>query len=244
MRNFREATRVFWTEWVWIPDYLVSVKDHAWEVLWGAGVIGIPFGILTLSWAPSRHALGYVIAAIVFVAGYQLWRDYHVRLQPKLDVGGEITMTDAGAGEKKTGEKIKRRYFQIPIKCATEGPVRDCRGQLLRVFRWANNRWELTHIAETLDLLWSFRDEPALKLEEGAPRRLNVFFVENTARAIVIVTEKNRVSLTVAPMDRFRLDIRVGGEDGLPIFISAEVTIGEQWNDLTKARLEIGKSES
>ncbi len=54
--------------------------------MWGAGVIGLAFGVATIWWSPRWQVFGYVLALIVFVAGYQLWRDYHLRLQPKLQV--------------------------------------------------------------------------------------------------------------------------------------------------------------
>jgi hypothetical protein len=98
MRSFREATRIFWVGWAEIFDYLAAVKEHAWEVLWGAGVIGVVFGIATLYWSPSWHAFGYVLALLVFVAGYQLWRDYHLRLQPKLRVTRIIAQTTPAYG--------------------------------------------------------------------------------------------------------------------------------------------------
>lgn len=94
MRSFKQATRVFWTGWEYIGDYLGAVKNHGWEVLWGAGVIGLPFTLVTLNWIPSWwSAFGYVIALIVAVSGYHLWRDYHLRLQPKLQVTRVIPQT-------------------------------------------------------------------------------------------------------------------------------------------------------
>ncbi|MGA2207147.1 MAG: hypothetical protein ABSG10_10505 [Terracidiphilus sp.] len=86
MRRFWKATRVFWTGWAYIFDYFADVKDHAWEVVWGATLIGIPFGIATLYWSPSWRTLGYVLATIVFLAGYQLWRDLFTRIQPKIEI--------------------------------------------------------------------------------------------------------------------------------------------------------------
>jgi hypothetical protein len=98
MRSFREATRVFWTGWTEIFDYLAAVKEHAWEVMWDAGMIGLVFTIATLVWSPSWRAFGYVVALAVFVAGYQLWRDCHLRLQPKLRVERVIARTTPAYG--------------------------------------------------------------------------------------------------------------------------------------------------
>lgn len=234
MRRFKEATRIFWTGWAEIFDYLAAVREHAWEVMWGAGVIGTVFTIATLVWSPSWRAFGYIIALVVFVAGYQLWRAYHVRLVPKLEIG------DVYRKYARTGKPNEKRIFvQVAVKCRTEGPVEDCGGQLLGVFRLVNGEWEITGIDETNDLLWSYRDNTTVPfkdksfvmLEHGAPRRLNVFFVENTSTNIVTRTEIP-MRLPYAPSDNFRFDVRVAGKDGLAEYIHLKVTFGDHWNDL------------
>lgn len=143
----------------------------------------------------------------------------------------------------------KRRYVQVLIKCETEGPIKNCRGQLLRISKWIKDserhdgKWETTHINETLDLLWSFVDEPTVTLEHGAPRRLNVFFVENTSRNMVSWT-RMQVRLASAPLDHFKFDVRVAGDECMPKYISVEVAIGDQWNDLTDLRSEMTENET
>ncbi|HMH15760.1 MAG TPA: hypothetical protein VK578_21850 [Edaphobacter sp.] len=142
MRSFREATRVFWTGWAEVPAYLHAVKEHAWEVLWGAGMIGIPFGIVTLYWSPAWQALGYVLAVLFFVGGYQLWRDYHLRLQPQLRVtkiNAQKWRTATGIlydnspmpPNKKNGDAIAY-YFEIS-GVSEASTIRDVRVQLAEI---------------------------------------------------------------------------------------------------------------
>jgi hypothetical protein len=182
MRRFIEATRSFWTGWANIPEYFAAVKDHAWETLWGAGVIGIPFGILTLYWAPSRSALGYVIALVVLAAGYYVWRPYHLRLIPRFEVTA-YTIQPTDVFDKHTGLKSGwSNYFQLLPKCLTDANVEDCRGFLtsIEMYDRFNNSWETVE-SETMLLQWSHRDdsiEPeSIILYTGAERRLNVFYL-------------------------------------------------------------------
>jgi hypothetical protein len=141
----------------------------------------------------------------------------------------------------------KRRYVQVLVKCETEGPIKDCGGQLLRISKWAegDGKWEITHINETLDLEWSFVNDPpiVIGLEHGAPRQLNVFWVENTHRDLVTYT-RFHPRLVLAPGDRLKFDVRVAGEECPPLYASFEVTIGNAWCDLNDVCLEIGKNET
>lgn len=170
----------------------------------------------------------------LLIAGYYVWRADHVRLVPTLETGDihrKYTRTD------KPNEK--RRFVQVAVKCRTEGPVEDCGGQLLGVFKLVNGGWETTQIDETNDLLWSYRDNPTVPfkdkslvtLEHGAPRRLNVFFVENTSPNIVTRTEIP-MRLPYLPLDIFKFDIRVGGKQGSAEYVSLEAVCGNQWCDL------------
>ncbi len=141
MRSFKEATRVFWTGWAQIFDYLAAVKEHAWEVLWGAGLIGLPFTLITLVWLPAWwRYFGYVVAAVVIVGGYQLWRDYHLRLQPKLRVTkilrqkgnpGIIYDKSPMPPNKRNGDAVAY-YFEI-TGLSEASTIRDVRVQLAEI---------------------------------------------------------------------------------------------------------------
>jgi len=143
MRSFREATRIFWSRsgWAQVPAYFLAVKNHGWEVLWGAGMIGIPFTLITLVWLPSWwNAFGYVLALLVLVASYQLWRDYHLRLQQKLRVTrvrdqrwhtGMVYDKSPMPPNKKNGDAVAY-YFEI-IGVSEASTIRDVRVQLAEI---------------------------------------------------------------------------------------------------------------
>lgn len=88
MSKFSQGFRSFieGLDWKLIWAYSKAVREHGWEILWGAGMVGVPFGILTLYYAPSRSLLGWLFVWIVLVAGYFVWRADHVRLQQKICV--------------------------------------------------------------------------------------------------------------------------------------------------------------
>lgn len=144
MRSFREATRVFWTGWQFIFDYFSAFKERAVEVMWGAGVIGLAFGIATIWWSPAWHFFGYVLAVIIFVSSYQLWRDYHVRLLPKLRVTRVVAQTWKSSAAilydkspmppSKPGSKNEAIAYYFEIAGTSEAvTVRDVRVQLAEI---------------------------------------------------------------------------------------------------------------
>jgi hypothetical protein len=238
MHRLWQFLRAHYRAYGLLLDYIRSIKDAGWDVIWAPVLPSVLYWLL---WfrpnSPSWWITLLYAVWVVVVAGYFVWRLDHVRLMPRLGVG-DVIMTYAGTG---VPEK-KRRFVQVLIKCETESPIKNCRGQLLRVSKWIRGssgdggKWEKTRIDETLDLLWSFVDEPIVTLEHGAARRLNVFFVENTSRNMVIWT-RLRVGLPSARSDRFKFDLRVAGEECLPMYISVEVVSGQQWNELTDLRL-------
>jgi hypothetical protein len=239
MRHFWKFLKAHYRGYDFLPDYIRSIKYAGWDVIWAPLLPSLLYWLLWFRPNPPSWWITLFYAVwVVIVAGYFLWRPNHIRLIPKLGVG-EVSMVYTGTGVPDH----KRRYVQVLIKCETEAPIENCRGQLRRISKWTHDsdgndgKWETTHINETLDLLWSFVDEPTLTLEHGAPRRLNIFFVENTSRNMVIWT-RMRVGLASAPSDRFKFDIRVAGDECTPKYFSVEVAIGDQWNELTDLHLE------
>jgi hypothetical protein len=211
-------------------DYWRAVREHAWETFWGAGVLGVVFTAYTLYYPPARPYIPWAVAWAILVAGYFIWRADHVRLLPKMTLGPLDTALYARTGVANQ----KRRYVQVIVACATEGPLEICRGQLLRISEWVDGKWEATHISETLDLLWSYVDEPTVTVEHGAPRRLDLLFVENTSRDIVLWTRMRiKLASASAPTARFKFDVRVAAKDCPPKYISIKVTFGDHWDDLT-----------
>ena len=230
MLSFRQGFRAFreGLDWRLIRDYWKAVREHAWETFWGAGVPGIAFTIYTLWHAPARPYIPWAVAWAMLVAGYFIWRADHVRLIPKLIIG-DIHMIYTSMGIPIH----KARFVQFWVSCATEGALENCRGKLLRISRWNDGQWEPTHIDEPLDLLWSYVDEPTIKLE--VPTCLNVFAVENTSRHIVIWTPA-RITLGRTLSDCLKFDVWIKADHCLEAYVSLKVTFGDQWDhwdDLT-----------
>jgi hypothetical protein len=79
-RSFKEGLdkKLIWAYWL-------AVKEEAWAILWGAGVLGVPITIITLYISPSWKALGWTVAWCFLVAGYYVWRADHLRLEKKIE---------------------------------------------------------------------------------------------------------------------------------------------------------------
>jgi len=67
-------------------EYVIAFKNTFWEIFWGAGVLGILFGIYTLYRSPSLPWLLCYLLAVSFMTGYLLWRRDHVRLEPRVSI--------------------------------------------------------------------------------------------------------------------------------------------------------------
>ena len=55
-------------------------------MFWGPTVAGIVFGIYTIWHAPTRSWFLVYVLIVVFLTGYYLWRENHLRLQKNLCV--------------------------------------------------------------------------------------------------------------------------------------------------------------
>jgi hypothetical protein len=228
MRNWLQKFKKFRREHL-LFQYFTLVFTKWQAVLWGGSMLAVLWGIAFIVVNSLPASLTWInwVAVIIalFFAGYYIWRVDHVRLIPKLDID-DLSMKYAPMGADK-----KRRFVQIRVKCKTEGLIEDCRGQLLRILKWSDGKWEPTHIDEALDLWWSFVDGPTVRLEDGAPRHLNVFFVENTSRN-AITWSQIQLRLPYAPLDIFKFVVRVAAKDCPAEYISLRVTFGDQWCDL------------
>ncbi len=113
MLTFREGWRTFreGLNGKHILAYWNALWMHAWETWWGGGVIGVICTCFTLYYAPSRWVLGWVVAWVFLVAGYYVWRPYHIRLTPKLTLG-DLHYTNTPTNLPG----IERRFFQILVR--------------------------------------------------------------------------------------------------------------------------------
>lgn len=197
-------------------------------------MLAVAFGwhFVTADWPYPLKVTACVTA--LFFAGYYLWRIDHLRLVPKFRLG-EVGLRWINLGV--SGER--RRYVYLQVECETEGEVKNCRGQLLRVSKWIPNpaggdgdgQWEVTHLNETHDLLWSYVDQPRLDLEPGTPRQLNIFYVHNRDRRMLTCSQYNP-ALELAPSERYKLDVRIAGDECLSKRTSIELAVGNEWYEL------------
>jgi hypothetical protein len=163
-------------------DYWLAVKEHGWETLWGAGIVGVPFGLLTIYYAPSRAFLGWLFVWIVLVAGYNAWRTDHVRLIPKLKIVETRFQWTPTTNELGIATD-ERTFIQLMPKCLTESPVYECVGYLQHVDKLTENgQWEETVLDRNLILHWG---ENKVELHPQSEKPLNVFFIQHSNRRII-----------------------------------------------------------
>lgn len=170
------------------------------------------------------------LVLVMFVAGYQIWRADHIRLIPKLE------LSDCRVISTPTNDPEEQRvYGQILVKCSSDAPLNNCRGQILRVMRWSGNEWIPTVVDESLDLLWSTIDRPSRTIEPGADQQLCLFFVSNLHQWIspwveTIQLRMREMFQQANPADIFRFDIQVTAAECPPKRKSIRIQMGQQWN--------------
>lgn len=235
MRRFWGFLKAHYRAYDLLPDYLHSIKYAGWDVIWAPLLPSIVYWLLWFRPNPPSWWITLIYALwVVIVSGYFVWRPYRVRLTPKLELNIPLIIdTPTNVGQ------LNRRFVQIPATCLTQTRLENCGGQLLRVWKWVNDDWQLTQVDEPLDLNWSILDAPTTFLEQDVVRRLNVFFVENTNRYINSASNRVpfRMALSSAPSDVFRFDVRIGAADVAPEYISFKVTFGQHWDDIQVQKL-------
>jgi hypothetical protein len=212
-----------------IREYWHQVWGHAWETWWGAGVIGSICTALTLYYSPSRWILGWVFAWAFLVAGYYTWRPYHLRSIKKIKLlSSRMTYAPTNALSHE------RKFAQVLVGCATEAPLEDCRGQLLKAWKWStyHEKWEPTALDEVLDLLWSKVDETSITLNPGADRQLDIFFVQHNTWQLTPWSESGSIALLCSPGGVFKFDLMVWAKECKAEFVSIKATVGNKWDEI------------
>jgi len=208
-------------------------------VFWGQTLLGIPFGLRTLYYAPARTWFLAYVAIVALLTGYCLRRDYHVRLIPKLELTSlYTTRTPTNA------PNLERIFVQLLVRCKTEGHLEDCKGHLLEVSKWSafNKAWQPTQSDEAVDLLWSTLNVHSTVLEPGLDRRLNLLFIDTHRWILPRETSVPvRTVLTHGPGDIFRFHIRVSAKECLPQYAFIKATFGQNWDDIEVGEIENGQ---
>ena len=215
-----------------LEEYFPLVFTRWQAALWGGSVLAVGWGIyfIVVSTAPASWAWINWVAVLfaLFFAGYYVWRIDHIRLTPKIRLGS-IRKWDAPTNSLD----LRRHFRQIEVECATEAPLEDCKGQLLRVLKWSehNQQWKNTSLDELLDLSWS-NNVPSLTLEPGANRWLNIFFTQSCQWNFCPYTDrKPLLLLPYSPSGIFKFDLRVSAKNCQPEYISLKITTGQNWDD-------------
>jgi len=198
-------------------------------------MIGLIFGIYTLYHSPSKVLLLSYLLAVVFMAGYYLWRADHVRLMPKFKVE-DVYIQPA---RNETGRSV---WVQLGPKCLTEAPVEECSGRLLCILhKWpansgiGNGEWEETSINEVQELGWSLEEGTAITLYPGAEKRLNVFWLyselpSKTTPQPCVNGVPHSAWEVLTQQGSFRFEVQLTAKDCKAQRVAVEYEPGENWD--------------
>jgi hypothetical protein len=217
-----------------LPDYFGAIAQRWQDILWGASMPAIVIVIWSAIWGVPTPIIVVFLVLAMFIAGYYAWRADHERFLPRLEVVNKPriqttpVMTSMGYD---TGQQLT--YLQVVPRCATDSPVRECQGHLLRVSKVAEGEWVETALNETLPLEWSLRKEPAVTLYPGIEQRLNVcFWGMEKGITPATTTLPLRWHSVVNGSGIFRFDIRIISADSAPVDVFVVVTLDDcEWND-------------
>jgi hypothetical protein len=165
-------------------QYWLAVKQHAWEVAWGATVVGIPFTLYTLYVSPSLRLLGWAVAVWILIGGYYVWRSEYLKHLPKLKIEDKIYLQETPVKTSMGYEVGDRIYVQIIPKCITDSPVTGCQGHLLRILKHSDTGWVETAMNEPSELEWSLHEYRPLTIHPGIDQRLNICYWDKDQRII------------------------------------------------------------
>src|ERR1700733_6897917 len=227
-------------------EYFATLKETWVDVAFGTGVPAIIFVVLwSLAVDIPRWAVVLFLIWAHIVAGYFGWLLDHVRLIPKLEFG-EVRVVKTPTTET-IGPVIRpgpeRIVAKILVRLATEATVTECRGQLLRVWKWreTEKHWVITDVDEPVDLLWSTIDQPVRTLT--VDHRLCIFNIDNLSDFHINLWAERVQHRMVAMFeaasrdDIFKFDISVSGKDCPSIEASIRVCVGDQWDSPRLGRI-------
>ena len=206
------------------PDYIRALKKTAiQEIVFGESAIAIAFTVYTFVYTISLMAVLMFFAASFALAGYHIWRPYHLRLQPKLQFEQKIFPQLNKAITINTSTLRWINYIQLLPRCATDSPVEDSRGRLLRVLRMGEHGWEPTELNEPLDLVWSNHDSLPRTLEPDVDQRLNLLSVSVNSAHLEVAHEPLKTADVLKVNQAFLFQVKVTGKDCPPININVRV---------------------
>lgn len=225
MRKFRDFDL--------LPEYFRAIAGQFQRILWGPALIAVVFVIASLLGAlPKWIAIIYLVA-VMFVAGYYVWRADHLRLMPKVAatrIHIQPTPCILGRGV----------YVQIEPECLTESPLEECQGYLIRVLhKWpvgsgiGNGEWEPTEVNEPQPLGWSLGNPAPRTLIPGIPQRLNVFWIYSEEPRFIqpcVEPMPLRSHDVLTQQGSFRFEVKIRAKNCPAVDVAIEVERGDPWD--------------
>jgi hypothetical protein len=205
--------------------YWVAVWGHAWEIWWGAGVIGVICTVLTIYYAPSRWILGWAVAWVFLVAGYYAWRADHVRLQQKI----EATRVRTHSYPHRDGGKGTQYYFGI-INNSEAATIHGVRVQLMEIIPEIENHDWLPiplHLKHDNPLSGVFTQ--SFDLHPREPRNIDLFTTATATgnRVAHFALSVSGVDLRLPITGRCRFRVMINAEDVPVLFVWFAVWMDE-----------------
>jgi hypothetical protein len=217
MRSFSEGFRSFKEgldrKLIW--EYWLAVKEHAWEIWWGAGVIGVICTAFTLYYVPSRWVLGWAVAWVFLVAGYYVWRADHIRLQQKI----EVTRVGTHSWPHRDGGTGTQYLFEIVNKSEAL-TIRGVRVTLQEIIpEIENHDWLPIPLHLQHDNPPSGGFQQSFDLHPSEPRNIDLFTTVTGSNVAHVAPAVRGVDLRVLVTGRCRLRVMVHSEDVPVLFV-------------------------
>jgi hypothetical protein len=225
-----------------LGDYFDALKRTWLEIIFGESLVAIIF-LIVWSLKPdlSTHKILWFFISALLIAGYHIWYVDHVRLIPKLELG-DVRIVKTPTTDNRGRRGADRVVGQIIVKRLTDASIEDCRGQLLRVWKWSEpeKAWGLTDVDEPQALKWSIVDQPVRTLD--ADQQLNLFHIDSATPQITLSVPAlpHRVAAVFAgagPDDVYKFDISVIGKDCPSVETSVRVQMGVTWDSPALSRI-------
>jgi hypothetical protein len=147
-----------------------------------SGAASVPFAAMGL-WLGEgwQVPLFYGLAALCLVlASYLVWKverdradKLSARLQPRISVGAPRIQ------EAKTSSGDYDLYVQVPVSCATDASIEDCRAHFLSV-EINKGLPDEQIFEESGEHKWSLVDVATITLRPGAPHYLNIAAIRSS----------------------------------------------------------------
>ena len=153
------------------------------NVLWGALLPFLVWGIWFIVSSPPLWINITAVGLALFLAGYYVWRADHIQLIPGVRIAGTKYKSTPFINARH--DRDHRTFSQVVVRCLEKSPVYECVGRLQRVERLRDNEWEEVDIDGGLVLQWSNERQRSIEQHPGAEKALNVFYVEHSSREIL-----------------------------------------------------------